>query len=469
MADKTEKQELGSITAFYYAIEKGAFLGTLKEPAIDIGSRDEDLYKALLLVYPDMLGSNKKKPDNRWYKAFIKQAIVFIDWLGHTQGQTDKGYRYGRFGTSNIASIPLNSTSDFGDWLWNSLHKEQKKLFGSNPKKDSWNPMDVFIVKKTDQKGLIKEIHDSCCFGNDRIAPEENDAAMMEMQSLNQYLAHYTKKHIFVGVSLKETDFGDPKVTESNLEKSFDHIHHSCGMITNQLNMNMTVLGSKTKMRKGVLIDKGMDFETNSLKYDASFNIGNSLKEYTYESKISSVENHATEPRDRVKGASGGFTVANARNGSVPAPKMAKIVKKYSGQDMNQNIPLKGNFSDRDKEKMVELLKSIKNHNGKTAVKTPFKFNLHLNKKDGKWWSDLSAEEYVDGLVELDNQYSNKTDKFPKALRSKFRAARYILMFQKAEDAKPSKLDNLIAELYFSSSKINMSKDDLSGPFIKIQ
>ena len=81
----------------------------------------------------------------------------------------------------------------------------------------------------------------------------------------------------------------------------------------------------------------------------------------------------------------------------------------------------------------------------------------------------MSAEEYVDGLVELDDQYSNKTDKFPKALRSKLRAARYIYMFQQAEDARPSKLDNLIAELYFASSKINMSKDDLSGPFIKIQ
>ena len=231
----------------------------------------------------------------------------------------------------------------------------------------------------------------------------------------------------------------------------------------------MTLLGSKTQMVKGQLIDKGMDFQTNSLKMEASFNIGNYLKNYSYESKIGSVINHATEPRDRVKGARGGFTDAKARNGSVPTPKMAEIVKEYSKQEINANIPLTGNFSPQDKKAMVKLLESIKKGGTTTAVQKPFDFNIHLNKKSGKYFSKLSAKEYVDKLVELDNDFKNKTDKFPKALRSKFRAARYILMFQKAEEESENRLSNLIAELYFASSKINMSKDDLSGPFIKIQ
>ena len=468
MASNTEKQELASITTFYYGIEKGANLGTLEEPATGSSSRDEALFKALLKVYPDMMGTNPNKPDDRWYKAFLKQGIVFLDWLDHAQGSVNTSYRYGRFGSKKIPSIPSQSTSEFGDWIWNSLHKEQKKLFGSNPKKDTWNPMDVYIVKKGDEKGLIKEIHDSCCFGKDRIAPDVVDAAMMEMQSLNQYLAHYTKEHIFVGISLKETDFGNPKVTETNLEKTFDHIHHSCGMIKKPLNMNLTLLGSKTRMRKGVLIDKGMDFQTNSLKYEAEFNIGNSLKKYTYESKISSVENHATEPRDKVQAATGGFTDARARNGSVPAPRMAKIVKQYSGQEINANIPLKSDFKSTDRDEWVKILTKIKVGGGTTSPKlTPF--NIHLDRNAKKWWSNMSAKDYVDKLIELDNEFPTKTDKFPKALRSKLRAARYILMFQKAAAQSPSKLDNLIAELYFASSKVNINKDDLSGPFIKIQ
>ena len=42
MASNTEKQELASITTFYYGIEKGANLGTLAEPATGSSSRDED-------------------------------------------------------------------------------------------------------------------------------------------------------------------------------------------------------------------------------------------------------------------------------------------------------------------------------------------------------------------------------------------------------------------------------------------
>ena len=451
MAD-TERQELASITAFYYAIEKGANLGTLQEPAINLQDRDEELYKALLSVYSDM--------ETRWYRAFIKQAIVFIKWLGHTQGSTDTSYKYGRFGSSSIDSIPSSKTSTLGDWMWDNLTKDQKKLYGSNPKKDSWNPMDVYIVKKGDEQGIKDEIKEACC--ENRIGKDVESAAIMEMQSLNQYLAYYTNKHTFIGISLKETDYGDPKVTENNLKNDFNHIHTSCGMITRKLNMSMTVLGAKGKTAK-------LDFKTNSLKYDASFNIANYEKQYTYESKISSVENHATEPRDRVKGARGGFTTANARNGAVPAPKMAQIVKKYSGQAINANIPLKGNFTETDKKEMVKLLNSIKTGGDTTAVEKPFEFNIHLDKQGGKWFSDLSAKEYMDKLVEIDNTFKKKTDKFPKAVRSKLRAARYILMFQKAEKESEEKLSELIAEIYFSSAKINISKNDLSGPFIKIQ
>ena len=468
--DKTAKQEKASLIAFYYAIEKGVNLGTLKEPATGAQARDEDLYKALLGVYPDMLGTNANKPDFRWYKAFLKQAIVFIDWLDHKQGSTNSSYKYGRFGSKTIKGIPSSSTSEIGDKIWDEfMTKDQKNLFGSgNPKKDSWNPMDVYIVKKSDEDGLIKELKDSCCF-EDRIAPDVEAAAMMEVQGLNRYLAYFTKQHKFVGVSLKETDSGDPKVTENNLEKTFDHIEHSCGMITKKLTMNMTLLGSKTKVKKGEVIDKGMDFQSNSLTYEGQFVIGSSLKNYKYESKISSVENHATEPRDRVAGARGGLTNAAARNGAVPVPKMAKIVKQYSKQKINQNIPLKGNFSTKDKEAMVKLLTDIKKGGGQTQVQSPFAFNIHLNRKDGKWWSNLSAKEYVDKLVELDDEYPKKTDKFPKALRSKFRAARYIYMFQEAERDSEHTLSQLIAELYFASSKINISPKDLSGPFIKIQ
>ena len=466
MADTT-RQELASITTFYYAIGKQAYLGSLKEPAVERGRRDAELYKALQIVYPPI----KNEKDTRWYQAFIKQAIVLLKELNNWNASTGKAkakdttYKYGRFGSTNIASIPTGRQTVFGDFIWDSFTKDQKELFGKQ-KKDSWNPMDVYLVKGKHISGMRQEILDSCCVGNDRIAKDNKDAAHMEVQSINQYLTYMTNQKIFIGISLKETDRGDPKCTPTNVQKGFDHIHHSCGMITSPLSMDMEVVQEKKVQGNWVY---GLNFITNSLKYIAEFNVGNELKMYTYESKISSVENHATEPRDRVAGARGGLTNAAARNGAVPVPKMAKIVKQYSKQKINQNIPLKGNFSTKDKEAMVKLLTDIKKGGGQTQVQAPFAFNIHINRKDNKWWSNLSAKEYVDKLVELDDEYKKKTDKFPKALRSKFRAARYIYMFQEAERDSEHTLSQLIAELYFASSKINISPKDLSGPFIKIQ
>ena len=45
----------------------------------------------------------------------------------------------------------------------------------------------------------------------------------------------------------------------------------------------------------------GIDFKGNSMTYRAGFTIGEFNKKYKYESKVSSLMNHATEPRDLVR------------------------------------------------------------------------------------------------------------------------------------------------------------------------
>lgn len=458
MAD-TQRQEQASLVTFYYAIERGANLGTMAEPAIGATDRDEDLYNAIKNVYPNAFDKN-----NSWYKVFLKQAIVLVKWLkqGGVSIPTDR-YNYGRFGDVGVSGIPSSSMSIIGDQIYNTFTKEQKLLYGSRPSKDSWNPMDVFIVKKNDESEIMSEILESCCF-EDRIASNDPDAAAMEILSLNQYMAYMADKRIMVGISLKETDYGNPKVTETNIKKGFDHINHSAGVLTKPLNMKMDIVGIKgagTKKEK-----KGLNFLTNSLTYEAEFNIGNVLKKYKYESKISSRMAHATEPRDLTQGARGGFVPAKARNGAVPEAKMATIVKQYSGQNINDNIPMNSNFSDKDASAWIGILSQIKS-GGKSTKPKLGNFNIHIDQKEKKWFTNLSVQEYVIKAIELDNDFSKKTEKYPTALRNKLRAARYILMFQIAE--KSGNLDKLIAEIYFSSSKINMNKNDLSGPFVKIQ
>ena len=471
MADTT-RQELASITTFYYAIGKQAYLGSLKEPAVERGRRDAELYKALQIVYPPI----KNEKDTRWYQAFIKQAIVLLKELNNWNASTGKAkakdttYKYGRFGSTNIASIPTGRQTVFGDFIWDSFTKDQKELFGKQ-KKDSWNPMDVYLVKGKHISGMRQEILDSCCVGNDRIAEDNKDAAHMEVQSINQYLTYMTNQKIFIGISLKETDRGDPKCTPTNVQKGFDHIHHSCGMITSPLSMDMEVVQEKKVQGNWVY---GLNFITNSLKYIAEFNVGNELKMYTYESKISSRENHATEPRDRVEGARKGFTNSRARNGSVPTPKMAKIVEEFSGQPINEWIPMNRNFNTQEISNWKKLLNEVKDGgSSKKGTKVDWGskgWSVHVSKDPtvGEWHDNMSVEDWVDAVIAFDNTYEKKTDKFPEALRNKLRAARYIKMFQMAGENK-HELDRLLATLYFASAKVNMSKDDLSGPFWKIQ
>ena len=85
MAD-TQLQEEASITAFYYAIEKGATITYKGQPATGLSVRDESLYQALIEVYPTM-------PD-RWYETFLKQTKVLIDWMGHKEGRDPKTPSY---------------------------------------------------------------------------------------------------------------------------------------------------------------------------------------------------------------------------------------------------------------------------------------------------------------------------------------------------------------------------------------
>ena len=56
---------------------------------------------------------------------------------------------------------------------------------------------------------------------------------------------------------------------------------------------------------------------------------------------------------------------------------------------------------------------------------------------------------------------------FDGEFRSKLRLLRYIEMIQNA--ANTNRLGELLATMYFLSSKINFKQGDLSGPFWKIQ
>lgn len=438
MAD-TKRQEEASLVAFYYAINEGASLEPYK---------DEKLVEALKAVYPPVMSENGK-----WYKTFLKQSKVLLKWLDHREGSKDPSYSYARWGSKRVAGIPVSQYTSIYEDVFDGFNADQKALFGKGSGvKDSWNTTDVYICKT----GKIKTIEDTV---NNVIKDSlsstigSSDAAEIEVACINRYFASLLRDKICVGISLKETDYGDPKVTETNVGSTFiSDIGKPKAELTTPLHTWMEIVEGKGS--------SGIDFKGNSMTYKASFSVGEYDKNYKYESKVSSLMNHATEPRDLVRGARGGLTNARARNGAIPVPKMAKMIKDYSGEDINHNIPRNG-FTTSQKTYWKDYIKKIAADN--TVNKEFGAFTITTGKTIEKY----SPEEFLDKAFLIDEGFRAKTTGFPLKLRSKLRLLRYMKAFVKAK--RSGRMEELIAEIYFSSSKINMRDGDLSGPFIKIQ
>lgn len=438
MAD-TARQESASLVAFYYAINQGVSL----EPFVS-----QELVDALKEVYPQAFSNN-----NKWYLTFLKQSKALIGWLGHKEGTKDTSYKYGRWGSNSVKGIPSQKYTKIYEDIFDGFNADQKALFGKGSGvKDSWNTTDVYISKANEESTIKSTINNVVKEGISSLISSP-DAAEVEVAVINRYLAHLTKEKTLVGISLKETDYGDPKVTETNIGRTFiADIGETTSQLDSPLHTWMEILEGKGS--------SGIDFKGNSLTYRAGFEIGEFKKFYKYESKVSSLLNHATEPRDLVKGSRGKLTPASARNGAIPVPKMAQIIKDYSGEDINFNIP-RGEFTPTQKTYWKNYVKSVVSD--RTIQKTFGDFSFTIKNKK----TTHTPEEFLEKAFILDTTFKTKTTGFPLKLRSKMRLFRYMKSFIKAK--ADNRLDELIAEIYFSSSKINMKDGDLSGPFIKIQ
>jgi hypothetical protein len=425
MATETDLFEAASIVTFYYAIEKGSDLTP---------NQDLNLYNDLKTEFPNM--------DSEWYNGLLKQAKALLKYLDHLEGSKDTSWKYARYGGST-KTIPEGKTTDIYDYIWSSFSRAQQQIFTS--KKDSWNTTDVYMVKSSEEfkiKQMIDLLKEE--FTDDTTAPE------IFVGTVNAYLSKLLKEKTLLGISLKKPTKAEPEshVYETNLDVGPDGIEVYDGDIAGDMFTYMEI----TK-RGGVI-----DFAGNSLTFEAQFKAGKYIKRYFWESKVSSAAAHATEPRDRVPNNKGKYVNATARNGAIPAPKMAELVKKYTGEEINHNIPLTSKFTDAHLKYWQEYFANI-------ILDRTISKNFGTIKYMGKV---ATPEEFIQKAFLLDEQSPNPAGKnFAVKLRSKLRILRYIKMFIEAK--KKGKLAELITHAYFLSSKMNISQADLSGPFIKVQ
>jgi len=424
MATETAAFERASIVAFYDAIEKGSKLKPKQDP---------DLYKDLVVEFPNI--------NQLWYEGILRQAEALIDFLSHTEGSTDNTWLYAHF-EGKTETIPSTSTTELLDYIWDSLPAAQKKIFAG--KKDSWNTADVYMVKKKDEtkiKGVIDTLVKE--FGGDDMQPA------VLVGTINAYMAKLLDEKKFLGISLKQpTKNAAVNVTPTNVKLGPDGLEVKSGEVVTPLDTKMDVLTRNNKQ----------DFAGNSLRFNAKFEAGAYAKQYVWESKVSSGSNEATEPRDMALSNKGKYIVAAARNGAVPAPKMAALVENYTGEKLNHNIPTSRKFNAAETKYWKDYLKSISTSKNK---KVPISLGGYTI--DG---TAYSPEDFIARLFNLDDgKSSGKT--FATKIRSKMRHLRYIKMYLDAESE--GKLGELISHAYFLSSKMNIKQGDLAGPFIKVQ
>ena len=421
-----EEQEKCSIIATYYAIEKNANL----EP-----DQDAELKSVFTKVYPNM-------PED-WYTTFLNQAQAIKNKIG------DNNWKYGWYdGTQGWASgiMPNNKVSYIMAAIWDVFTDKQKKVFGN--KKDSWNTADVFLVNTQMEKEILKQIK---IYQKDF---EDFTPPQIFIGTLNAYLSELVKNNDLIPISLKKQTKNAPvKVTETNVDdvpveglKPFD------GEFLAKPYSYFDIVNRGSKL----------NFTGNSLFYKASVQIGNYPYFYQIEQRLQGKSSKAEVKDLVVKGDKGKRGPADAQTGNVPMPQFMALVKDYTGEDYDHNIPAIG--SKIDKEYWSDYLETIYNQ-----AKGNFDFGgfTIFGKK-------YNPREFMEFAIRLDNLsdkkiktlYNMNKNAFSAKLRNKLRHLRTIKAYLKAQ--KKKKLSEFLMVIYFRAAKMNITDKDLVSPFLKV-
>ena len=423
-----EEQEKCSIIATYYAIEKNANL----KP-----DEDADLKSVFKQVYPNM-------PED-WYVTFLNQAQAIKNKIG------DNNWKYGWYdGTQGWASgiMPNNKVSYIMGAIWDVFTDKQKKVFGGQ--KDSWNTADVFVVNTQMEKEILKQVK---IYQNDF---QDFTPPQIFIGTLNAYLSELVKNNDLIPISLKKQTKNAPvKVKETNVDdvpveglKPFDGEF----LATPYSYFDIVNRGSK------------LNFTGNSLFYKASVQVGNYPYFYQIEQRMQGNSSKAEVKDLVVKGDKGKRGPADAQTGNVPMPQFKALVKDYTGEDYDHNIPAVG--TKIDEKYWSDYLETIYKQ---AQEKLDFDFG-----KFTIFGKTYTPKEFMEFAIRLDNLsdkkiktlYNMNKNAFSAKLRNKLRHLRTIKAYLKAQ--KNNKLSEFLMVVYFRAAKMNITDKDLVSPFLKV-
>ena len=473
MGVQTEKFEKATLLSFYYVVKEGAPYAPLDKDTYEKIQKSPKQYKPnnlseemateMLIEYPDM---NYEK----WYLGILRGSEALNEKLGYSEGHKDKCWSYAHFGSkAGLSPVKrIKESTDILDWVWNNFDKKMQDQFDG--KKDSWNTADVYMVKTAKIAEIKQGMKKALCIGEHNNHLLQDVGWCLGVAEVNTYMSKLLQQQKLLPLSLKQATGGvKVKIKPNNLSQDPDGVEGLQGEIETPLRDIMAIVREDNKWGKNVPA-----FGANSLTFTGSFQQGEIGIKYKYESKISSNENHATEPRDMVMNNKSKYVQANARNGAIPAPRMAELVYEYTGDQINDHIPMNRKLSSNEIDYWGDELGKLTGGRGNKmdwgGRFTPFSVEgVQKTKKEFIQIASIldGGKPFSGGKFSTPDGKENRPANFDGEFRSKLRLLRYIKMIQNASDK--GRLGELLATMYFLSSKINFKQGQLSGPFWKVQ
>ena len=335
--------------------------------------------KATTTVYPKVTGD--------WIATFEAQAIAIKAYL------RSKGYNWSR----DTGIMPF-------------LEGIAKTKCGVRTK-DSWNPADIYCVKKTKEADIKAQLTK---IGN---LPLE---ARVRLDHLNGYMREQFAAKNLVGISLKKLSKGKVSTEETNT--------------------------SKTTTIKGISIVKGSVQLNLDLKSNGEFETGEFAMKLSIGSSIVNVQ---------IRSFSGGIRESTQMDmtGAGSAAKLGKVssneaiepyISKFNlERRMGADLPKVGAWT------AAEIKFYIEEH--KKLTKTKIDGNLIR-------WGTQNWEQVLKKTIK--NEQDN--DRVASQLSAKLQCFQWVSIFSHIESK--GKLSEFLTVLYYGAKK----QYDSAGPFLKI-
>ena len=360
-AADTPKQENATRFVCEQVIEKGKF------------PRDSEIEK----IYP--------KYDDEWYETFKMQSDALKKWL-----KGKKGYEYSR----DKGAMPII---------------EKAATNCGVRQKDSWNPADIYIIKKSNASKILKKIEE---IGNRKT---ENEA---KLDALNEYMRDQFVKRELVGISLKKLG-KNVSLEETNVG----------GMKTSKISM------VKNSLRCDLDIDNKGEFNTGEMAF--ALNVDKNVVNVQIRAFSGDIR-ESTQMDMTGVGAAAKLGKVSSRAAIDP------FIKKYGlSRRMGSDLPKVGEFTKNDidfYEKEQQTLNNYRIAGSKVYFgRVPWKKSFEQARQ-----------------LEVDN---NRT---ASQLSAKLQCFRWIQILKSLEDKK--QLNNFLNVAYYGAKKQYAS----AGPFLKI-